>query len=323
MFITLFFDGQSRPESLTISKMHEMFLNTYHVNVPYKVYWSIFTQEFNIKFGFSRSGTCSICDTLAMKINNLNLLKRGKSLKQKIKVHLLNIEAFRKRKIFCRQALAGDGRKGSNEVTSMLLTDINNNNEPLDNCVLISDNCCGKNKNQTIEHCLFTLVHCFHVFKTVTYLFPVRGHSYLPNDQDFSLIDKKKQHIESVKLPEGWDSIIQESRKKQSPFSVVNIHYQDFVNMKAATDYYFLKSSKPPLKIVSTYVVHHRKTFMPECETHHGPWQTCIVLKKPMPAELDLPSLYATHPPIAPVKKKDLQQLMPFVNPKIGGSINI
>ncbi|KAJ8885344.1 hypothetical protein PR048_011541 [Dryococelus australis] len=30
----------------------------------------------------------------------------------------------------------------------------------------------------------------------------------------------------------------------------------------------------------------------------------------------DLPSLYATHPPIAPVKKKDLQQLMPFVKPE-------
>ncbi|KAJ8876274.1 hypothetical protein PR048_024184 [Dryococelus australis] len=50
--------------------MLEMFLNTYHVNVLYKVYWSILTQKFNIKFGFPRSDTCSICDTLATKINN-------------------------------------------------------------------------------------------------------------------------------------------------------------------------------------------------------------------------------------------------------------
>ncbi|KAJ8892471.1 hypothetical protein PR048_005051 [Dryococelus australis] len=109
----------------------------------------------------------------------------------------------------------GDGRKGSNEVTSLLLTFINHNNEPLDNLVLISDSSCGQNKNQTMVNILFTLVHCFHVFKTVTYLFPVRGHSYLPNDQDFSLIDKKKRHIESVKLPEEWDSIIQEARKNR------------------------------------------------------------------------------------------------------------
>ncbi|KAJ8891416.1 hypothetical protein PR048_003944 [Dryococelus australis] len=51
-------------------------------------------------------------------------------------------------------------------------------------------------------------------------------------------------------------------------------------------------------------------------DTYHGPWQTCTILNKPMPAVLDLPSLNATHPPIAPVKKKYLQQLMPFVKPE-------
>ncbi|KAJ8892470.1 hypothetical protein PR048_005050 [Dryococelus australis] len=51
-------------------------------------------------------------------------------------------------------------------------------------------------------------------------------------------------------------------------------------------------------------------------DTHHGPWETYTVLKKPMPAVLDLTSLYETHPPIAPVKKKDLQQLMSFVKPE-------
>ncbi|KAJ8896344.1 hypothetical protein PR048_001688 [Dryococelus australis] len=167
---------------------------------------------------------------------------------------------------------------GNNEVTSMLLTYINNNNEPLDNLVLISDSCCGQNKNQTMVHVLFTLVRCFHVFKTIAYLFSVRGHSYLPIDQGFSLIDKKKRHIESVELPEEWDNIIQEARKKPSPFSVINMHYPR--------------------------------------DTYHGPWQTCTVLKKPMLAVLDLPPLYATHPPIAPVKKKDLQQLMSFVKPE-------
>ncbi|KAJ8866307.1 hypothetical protein PR048_032150 [Dryococelus australis] len=89
---------------------------------------------------------------------------------------------------------------------------------------------------------------------------------------------------------------------KPSPFSVVNMHYRDLVNTKAATDDYFLKSPTPLLKIKSALR-----------DTYHGPWKTCTVLKKPMPAVLDLPSLYATHPPIAPVKKKDLQQLMQFV----------
>ncbi|KAJ8874078.1 hypothetical protein PR048_024919 [Dryococelus australis] len=160
----------------------------------------------------------------------------------------------------------GDGRKGSNEVTSMLLTYTNNKNEPLDNFVLISDSFCGQNKSQTM---------------------------------DFSLIDKKKRHIESVELPEEWDSIIQEARKKRSPFSVVNMRYRDFVNTKAATDDYIFKSPKLLLKIKSAHMLYITKKD--------------FCLKKPMPAILDLPSLNKTHPPIAPVKKKDLQQLMPFL----------
>ncbi|KAJ8890652.1 hypothetical protein PR048_010161 [Dryococelus australis] len=214
-----------------------MLLNTYHVNVTYKVYWSIFTQEFDIKFGFPRSDTCSISDTLNPECSNEER-KKLETEKKKKKKQLLKAEAFRK-KIFRRQARAGnivylsfsymqnlplphlktnahnvfgvhdlgsdsvtmftyhdgDGRKGNNKATSMLLTYINNSNEPLDNFILI----------------------------------------------DFSLIDKKKRYIESVKLPEEWDSIIQEARKKPSPFSVVNMHYRDFVNMKATMDNYFFE----------------------------------------------------------------------------------
>ncbi|KAJ8875844.1 hypothetical protein PR048_023746 [Dryococelus australis] len=211
------------PESLTISKMHEMFLNTYHVTVPYK---------------------------------------RGKGLKQKNKVHLLKAEAFRKKKkIFRRQGQAGNigetvfqcshimkeiEGKGSNGVTSMMLTHINSNK----NLWITFDNCCGQNKNQTMVHFLFTFVHCFHVFKTVTYLFSVRGHSHLPNDQDFS-------HL----LTKGNDTLNlsnyqKEVRKKPSLFSVVNMHYHDFVNTKADTDDYFLNLPKPPLKIKSARMLY-------------------------------------------------------------------
>ncbi|KAJ8892700.1 hypothetical protein PR048_005281 [Dryococelus australis] len=311
-------DRKYLPESLTISKMHEM---------------SILTQEFNIKFGFPRSYTCSNCDTLALKINNPECFTEARKnieTEKKIKryfedklglTYLKTNAAFYNHQLWCNMFGVhdlgsdsvsmftyheGDGRKGSNEMKSMLLTYINNNNEPLGNLVLISDNCCGQNKIETMVHFLFTLVHCFHVFKTVTYLFPVGGHSYLPNDEDFSLIDKNKRYTEYVELPEEWDSIIQEARKKPSPFSVVNMHYHDFANMKAAMDDYFSKSPKPPLKIKSAMR-----------DTRHVPWQTCTILKKSMPAVLDSPSLYATYPPIASVKKKkDLQHLMPFVKPE-------
>ncbi|KAJ8891417.1 hypothetical protein PR048_003945 [Dryococelus australis] len=145
------------PESLTISNMHEMFLNTYHIIVPYKVYWSTFIQEFNIKFRFPRSDTCSICDTLAIKINNPECCtEKRKKLETELKYFVdklgLVILCENKcrfyshrlwRNMFCVHDLGsdgvtmftyheGDGRKGRNKLTSMLLTYINHNNETVD-----------------------------------------------------------------------------------------------------------------------------------------------------------------------------------------------
>lgn len=56
------------PENLSVKKMWKMLLNLYRVNVSYQVYWEIFTNEFNIKFGLPRSDTCAYCDSMINKI---------------------------------------------------------------------------------------------------------------------------------------------------------------------------------------------------------------------------------------------------------------
>lgn len=88
-----------------------------------------------------------------------------------------------------------EGRKGPNEVTSMLLDYLKNIpiEKLTDELVLISDGCPGQNKNKTMVRFIYCLVHILKLFKRVTHIFPVRGHSYLPNDQDFSLIGNKKK----------------------------------------------------------------------------------------------------------------------------------
>ncbi|PSN29740.1 hypothetical protein C0J52_27986 [Blattella germanica] len=56
------------PETLSVKDMHRMFLDSYHINVSYQVYWLIFSTKFNIKFGYPRSDTCSVCDSLQLSI---------------------------------------------------------------------------------------------------------------------------------------------------------------------------------------------------------------------------------------------------------------
>lgn len=85
----------------------------------------------------------------------------------------------------------GQAKKGANDVCSMLLHFFNNSNFTTRNLVLISDGCPGQNKNYVMLHFLFILVHVLNIFDKITYLFLVRGHSYLNNDQDFALIEKR------------------------------------------------------------------------------------------------------------------------------------
>nr|CAH7751893.1 unnamed protein product [Callosobruchus chinensis] len=84
-------------------------------------------------------------------------------------------------------------KKGSNDVTSMLLHYLKNKDIVHDHLIIFSDGCSGQNKNHVMVYFQYMLVHVLKLFKKITHIFPMRGHSFLPNDQDFALIEKKKK----------------------------------------------------------------------------------------------------------------------------------
>ncbi|KAF2883760.1 hypothetical protein ILUMI_22424 [Ignelater luminosus] len=112
----------------------------------------------------------------------------------------------------------GIAKKESNVVTSMLLQYIINHEIASRRLVLISDDCPGQNKNHVMVYFLYFLVHVLKLFDSILYIFPVRGHSCLSNDQDFSLIEKKKRRMERVEVPEEWDKLTLKAREKPSLF---------------------------------------------------------------------------------------------------------
>ncbi|KAJ8877764.1 hypothetical protein PR048_022219 [Dryococelus australis] len=57
------------PETLSAKQMHAILLDTYRIAIPYKVYWTIFTSKFNIRFGVSCLDTFIMCDELLQKLN--------------------------------------------------------------------------------------------------------------------------------------------------------------------------------------------------------------------------------------------------------------
>ena len=60
----------------------------------------------------------------------------------------------------------------------------------------------------------------------VDHKFLVSGHTFLPLDRDFALIDKKKRERE-VFMPEQWCRLVEETRSK-SPFRVTRMEQESF-----------------------------------------------------------------------------------------------
>lgn len=364
------------PEDLTVADMHNHFLEMYQINIPYKSYWSILN-TFNIHFGYPRSDTCCLCDSLQQKINAAEdeALKNQYAINKE--VHLKKAEAFRKEKkkfvikakrgeitclsfdfmqnlplphipsgpvYYSRQLwynvfgvhdlsddsvtiyryLEHEGKKGANEVTSMLLHAINAmpDNKRHNELVLFSDGCPGQNKNKTMVHFLYCLVHVLRIFSKVTYLFPVRGHSYLPNDQDFALIGTKKKNIKMVEIPEKWDKLILSARKYPSPFNLKELTHQDFFDIRRAVEPIFLKSPKPCLKLQEVRMIMFDKNnrHVNTRTSYYGSWGRHVVVNKIFKeniSTLNIPRLYQSPPGIQPAKKKDVLQLVQYLeNPE-------
>ncbi|CAH1958008.1 unnamed protein product [Acanthoscelides obtectus] len=203
-------------------------------------------------------------------------------------------------------------KKGQNEVTSLLfhyftqVPDITSRN-----LVLISDGCPGQNKNYVMMHFMYLLVHCLKLFDNITYIFPIRGHSFLPNNQDFSIISKRKA-VEVAEIPEHWDTIIQTCRSNPSPFNLIKVQQKHFFNVKLSTDKYFLKNPRPPIKLKSLrmYRIQAKNKFLEIRDSYSGPWRQSILRNKiPLSNELQLVQLYREPLAINPLKLKDLQTL--------------
>ena len=84
-------------------------------------------------------------------------------------------------------------KKGANEVISCLDYYFTRTlPDEVDTLNLYSDGCGGQNKNRFVIMYLYSLVKLGR-FKKIKHVFPIRGHSFLPCDRDFAIIEQKKR----------------------------------------------------------------------------------------------------------------------------------
>jgi hypothetical protein len=117
--------------------------------------------------------------------------------------------------------------RGSEEIASCLVRQIKQHCNTKKHIVLFSDTCTGQNRNIKVALSLLKLVQEDN-FVTIDHKFMISGHSYLPNDADFGLIEVAAKG-KPIYLPEHWYGCMASARKKNK-FLVVEMRKEDFVS---------------------------------------------------------------------------------------------
>jgi len=104
-------------------------------------------------------------------------------------------------------------KKGQNEVISFLHYYFRNIlDKNIKTLYLFADNCSSQNKNNALLQYIYSIVQTNTFgFKTVVQRYPEPGHSFLPCDRCFGLIEQKKRKIERVFIPETYKNMVQET----------------------------------------------------------------------------------------------------------------
>ncbi|KAJ8885044.1 hypothetical protein PR048_011240 [Dryococelus australis] len=179
------------------------------------------TEYSYLRFGRHRSDTCGRCDLLQAKMNAAS--KEGrKHMQQKLELHHRKAEKARGK---MKVDIIDSQRRGGNVIASVLLNLLMGRFVNIhSNAVIWCDNCIGQNKNQMVLFVMMLLVS-----RRICEIFEQRvlisGHSYLPCDQDFGVIEEKK--VIKTYMPADISKMIEEARHDQ-PFKTIDIDSTDF-----------------------------------------------------------------------------------------------
>ena len=222
----------------------------------------------------------------------------------------------------------GVASRGSNEVASCLMKHLREMNSQADNLVLYSDSCGGQNRNIGIVCTLLYIVASSEFsYKCIDHKFMVSGHSYLPNDRDFSSVETAKRKRDHVYTPVDWYEIIRTARRN-NPFHVCEMATSDFVSVngikKSITN---RKTTTHGLKAewlnIRWIQVNKDQPYQFHFRCSHNTleaWKVVDLKKKskgrpPVISHIDLPILYEGGRSINKKKLDDIMSLLQFVPP--------
>lgn len=217
------------------------------------------------------------------------------------------------------------GKRGSVEVSSCLLRYVQLNFKPLNlgetrKLILWSDRCVGQNNNWTMIALMQHLIVQGY-FSSVEQKFLTTGHSFLPCDRDFALIERKKKTA-TVYVPMDWVTVIANASSDRR-FEVHCMKTDDFKNINIIKNS-LNKGSFKITEYVWLQITQDDPTTLRGRKSHNvlQTWVNHTLAKKekgrsgrnlPPVRVASFPNAYEGPLPIKAAKKKDLEDMCRYI----------
>lgn len=224
----------------------------------------------------------------------------------------------------CYVWVEGEAGRGAQEVGSCLLKYIDMKLRPsVEHLILWSDCCGGQNRNIKIVLMLKAILSSHHTLKSISFRFLESGHTFLPNDTDFSKIETALKHHQRLYTAEEYMEIFKTCKKKK-PLQVYKMQKIDFysiekiekniMNRKKFTDkskVNWLSTKEIKIEKDKMFSIFMRSSLEEDFKE--------LLIDKKVKGEVrpikksDLCLLWPNGKPIAPPKLADLQSMYQFI----------
>ena len=121
------------------------------------------------------------------------------------------------------------GKRGSSEIGSCLIRHLRSIPQNITDVSLVSDSCCGQNRNKYISAALMHMVRTSHI-KVIDQKFLVAGHTQIEVDSVHSTIEQAKRKVQ-IFHPDQWPMVAGVARSKR-PYHVQNLVHDAFYDLK-------------------------------------------------------------------------------------------
>lgn len=188
----------------------------------------------------SDSGTLCVSFDLQKVLNT----PKGESMllyySRKLSVYNLTFYESCTRDVFCYYWDEVNGKRGANEIASILHTYICmvDERESVTRLLLYCDCCPGQNRNRTILAMIQATLQDCKFIETIQINYLLTGHTYMPVDSVHAVIEKNTKNS-IIWAPSQWYTVFETARQNPRPYKVQYLTYKDFNKWDMLADKYF------------------------------------------------------------------------------------